>query len=106
MIIITHMMIESDTLCNRIAIVSEGKLKVIGSQQYLKNKFGPGYILHLNLVHNGHDYQERAMAFVRRQLHPDARLGIRQVKTLHVSTSLPRVLKLERSMRSHACTRF
>jgi hypothetical protein len=66
---------------------------VIGTQQYLKNKFGSGYILHLNVVHSGHDHQERAMAFVRKQLHPDAHLGIRQAKTLHVS--LRQNLKLE-----------
>ena len=36
LIITTHMMIEADTLCSRIAIVSKGKLKVIGTQQHLK----------------------------------------------------------------------
>jgi ABC-type multidrug transport system ATPase subunit len=35
-IITTHMMIEADTLCSRIAIVAKGNLKVIGSQQHLK----------------------------------------------------------------------
>jgi ATP-binding cassette subfamily A (ABC1) protein 5 len=93
MIITAHMMIEADTLCNQIAIVSKGKLNVIGTQQYLKNKFGSGYILQLNLVHSGHDHQECAMTFVCKRLHPDAHLGIRRAKTLHVS--LPRNLKLE-----------
>jgi ABC-type multidrug transport system ATPase subunit len=35
-IITTHTMIEADTLCSRIAIVSKGKLKVVGDQQHLK----------------------------------------------------------------------
>jgi ABC-type multidrug transport system ATPase subunit len=93
MIITAHMMIEADTQCNGIAIVSKGKLNVIGTQRYLKNKFGSGYILQLNLVHSGHDHQECAMTFVCKRLHPDAHLGIRRAKTLHVS--LPRNLKLE-----------
>ena len=35
-IITTHQMIEADTLCSRIAIISKGRLKVIGTQQHLK----------------------------------------------------------------------
>ncbi|EEC45337.1 predicted protein, partial [Phaeodactylum tricornutum CCAP 1055/1] len=35
-IITTHMMIEADTLCNRIAIMKKGKLAVVGTQQTLK----------------------------------------------------------------------
>ena len=94
MIITTHMMIEADTLCNRIAIVAHGKLVVVSTQQHLKNKFGDGYVLQLNLVHSSPEYQERAMDFVRKRLHPDARLGIRQAKTLHVN--LPRGVSLEK----------
>jgi ABC-type multidrug transport system ATPase subunit len=98
MIITTHLMIEADTLCNRIAIVARGKLVVVGTQQHLKNKFGDGYILQLNLVHSSLEHQERAMNFVRKYLHEDARLGIRQAKTLHVN--LPRNIKLERVFRA------
>ena len=35
-IITTHMMLEADALANRIAIVSKGSLKVVGTQQHLK----------------------------------------------------------------------
>lgn len=94
MIITTHMMIEADTLCNRIAIVANGKLVVVGTQQHLKNKFGDGYVLQLNLVRSSPEHQERAMDFVRKHLHPDAKLGIRQAKTLHVN--LPRDCSLEK----------
>lgn len=93
MIITTHMMIEADTLCDRIAIVADGKLVVIGTQQHLKDKFGDGYVLQLNLVHNSPDHLERAMTFVRTRLHPEARLTSRQVKTLHFN--LPHDINLE-----------
>ena len=97
-IITTHMMIEADTLCNRIAIVAGGRLKVVGNQQHLKSKFGDGYILQLNLVHSSTEHQERAMNFVQKYLHADATLGIRQAKTLHVN--LPRNIKLEQVFRA------
>ena len=93
MIITTHMMIEADTLCDRIAIIADGKLVVVGTQQHLKDKFGDGYVLQLNLVHNSPEHLERAMTFVRRRLHPEARLTGRQVKTLHFN--LPRTVNLE-----------
>ena len=86
-------MIEADTLCDRIAIVAHGKLVVVGTQQHLKDKFGDGYVLQLNLVHNSAEHLERAMTFVRTRLHPEARLTSRQVKTLHFN--LPRNINLE-----------
>jgi ABC-type multidrug transport system ATPase subunit len=91
-IITTHMMIEADTLCDRIAIISNGKLKVVGTQQHLKNNFGSGYLLQLNLLNRSSE--DRAMAFVRKHLHPKATIGGRQGKTLRVN--LPQDLKLER----------
>ena len=86
-------MIEADTLCDRIAIVADGKLIVVGTQQHLKDKFGDGYVLQLNLVHNSPEYLDRATTFVRTRLHPEARLTSRQVKTLHFN--LPRDINLE-----------
>jgi ABC-type multidrug transport system ATPase subunit len=41
-VITTHSMEEADSLCNRIGIVCIGKLRAIGSQVHLKNKFGAG----------------------------------------------------------------
>ena len=87
------MMIEADTLCDRIAIVAHGKLVVVGTQQYLKNKFGDGYVLQVNLIHNSPEHQQRAVDFVRTRLHPDARLDSRQVKTLNFN--LPRTINRE-----------
>ena len=41
----THFMDEADYLGDRIAIMAGGKLVALGSNVYLKNKFGVGYIL-------------------------------------------------------------
>jgi len=43
----THFMDEADYLGDRIGIMSEGKLKCLGSSIYLKNQFGVGYNLTL-----------------------------------------------------------
>jgi len=93
-IITTHMMIEADTLCNRIAIIGQGKLKVVATQQHLKDKYGSGYILQLNLIRSSQENQDKAMAFVRNHLHEDAILDNKQAKTLHVH--LPRRTNLTR----------
>ena len=97
-IITTHMMIEADTLCNRIAIVSDGKLKVVATQQHLKDKFGSGYILQLNLVRSTQAHQDSAMAFAKKYLHKNAKLDIKQAKTLHVH--LPRDINLDKVFRA------
>ncbi len=41
----THFMEEADTLGDRIAIMSEGKLRCAGSSLFLKTRYGAGYIL-------------------------------------------------------------
>lgn len=87
------MMMEAETLCDHIAILADGKLVMVGEQQYLKEKFGEGYLLQLNLVHNSPDQMEQALTFVQTRLHPDARLTSRQVKTLHFH--LPQSINLK-----------
>ena len=91
-IITTHMMTEADTLCNRIAIVGQGKLKVVGTQQHLKDMYGAGYLLQLNLIQSSQAYQDKVMKFVRTHLHEEATLSHRQAKTLHVN--LPKDIDL------------
>ncbi|KAL3693440.1 hypothetical protein R1sor_007091 [Riccia sorocarpa] len=44
-VLTTHYMDEADLLCDRIAIMSEGRLRCCGSSLYLKAKFGVGYNL-------------------------------------------------------------
>lgn len=97
-VITTHMMLEADTLCNRIAIISKGELVVVATQQRLKDKFGSGYLLQLNLVQSSEENQEIAMTFAREQLHEGAALVTKQAKTLRVN--LPRDLDLKRAFAS------
>ena len=47
-VLTTHSMEEADVLCNRIAIVSDGVMKCIGSQVRLKMLYGGGYHLFVN----------------------------------------------------------
>jgi ABC-type multidrug transport system ATPase subunit len=91
-VITTHMMLEADILCSRIAIMSRGSLKVIDTQQALKDRFGSGYLLQLNLVKRSPEDEDKAMRFVREHLHEDAVLQTRQAKTLHIA--LPRDMDL------------
>ena len=44
-VLTTHYMDEADILCDRIAIMSEGRLRCCGSSLFLKSKFGVGYNL-------------------------------------------------------------
>lgn len=43
----THYMDEADILGDRIAIISNGQMKCVGSSLFLKNTFGEGYNLYL-----------------------------------------------------------
>lgn len=42
----THFMDEADVLADRVAILSEGRIKSFGSPLFLKNAYHTGYILH------------------------------------------------------------
>ena len=86
-------MIEADTLCNRIAIIANGELRVAVTQQHLKDEYGAWYVLQLNLVKSNEENREKAMSFVRERLHPGAVLDITQAKTLHVH--LPKDINLD-----------
>jgi ABC-type multidrug transport system ATPase subunit len=46
-VLTTHFMDEADLLGDRIAILSRGRLKCVGSSLFLKNRFGAGYSLTL-----------------------------------------------------------
>jgi len=82
-ILTTHMMIEADTLCSRIAIVSRGSLKVIGTNQYLKDKYGSGYLLQLNLAQSNEESITSALQYVRTNIHQNAKIATKHAKTLH-----------------------
>ena len=48
---------EADILADRIAIITEGKLRCIGTPLYLKNTFGEGY--RISLVTNSNEDHRR-----------------------------------------------
>lgn len=45
----THYLEEADVLSDRIAIIHQGKLQCCGSSLFLKNRFGSGYILTIDI---------------------------------------------------------
>jgi ABC-type multidrug transport system ATPase subunit len=49
MILTTHLMDEAETLCDRIGIILKGKIRCLGSQYKLKNNYGKGFKLCINL---------------------------------------------------------
>eukprot|EP01100_Stratorugosa_tubuloviscum_P010335 TRINITY_DN4406_c1_g2_i2.p1 TRINITY_DN4406_c1_g2~~TRINITY_DN4406_c1_g2_i2.p1 ORF type:complete len:802 (+),score=276.07 TRINITY_DN4406_c1_g2_i2:57-2462(+) len=59
-ILTTHSMEEADALCERIGIMTCGRLRCIGSSQHLKSKYGNGYQLSLKInliqLEDAHDY--------------------------------------------------
>ncbi|KAM9281114.1 ATP-binding cassette sub-family A member 10-like [Morus bassanus] len=48
-ILTTHYMEEAEAVCDRVAIMVSGQLRCIGSIQHLKNKFGKGYLLEIQV---------------------------------------------------------
>ncbi len=46
-VLTTHHLEEAEELADRIAIMSKGKLLIMGSAEFIKKKFGVGYILTL-----------------------------------------------------------
>ncbi|NXO86176.1 ABCAA protein, partial [Sitta europaea] len=52
-ILTTHYMEEVEAVCDRVAILVAGQLRCIGSIQYLKNKFGRGYLLEIKVKDPG-----------------------------------------------------
>jgi len=93
-IITTHMMLEADALCSRIAIVAKGSLKVIGTQQHLKDNYGSGYLLQLNLTHDNEQSVNSLLHFVKANIHEDAEIVAKQAKTIHIN--LPRDVNIQK----------
>lgn len=49
-VLTTHYMEEAEALCDRIAIMTKGNIRCVGTSTHLRNKFGSGYRLELRLV--------------------------------------------------------
>jgi len=63
-ILTTHSMEEADSLSNRIGIIVNGKLAILGSTQELKSTFGSSYTLEGSIT-PGNDMSDRAEAMKR-----------------------------------------
>lgn len=66
-VLTTHSMEEADTLCSRIAILTNQGIQCVGSQLHLKNKFGRGFLLSLKPNPN---VNMSATEFAQTHLHP------------------------------------
>jgi ABC-type multidrug transport system ATPase subunit len=49
-VLTTHSMEEAETLGDRIAVMSKGRLQTVGSSMFLKKRFGVGYQLTVDFV--------------------------------------------------------
>jgi ABC-type multidrug transport system ATPase subunit len=49
----THVLEDADGLCDRLAIMVDGRFACLGSSQHLKGRYGKGYSIELHLSHNG-----------------------------------------------------
>ena len=86
-------MIEADALCSRIAIVAKGSLKVVGTQQHLKDNYGSGYLLQLNLAYDNDQTVNSLLEFVQTNISKEAKIVTKQAKTVHIN--LPRDVNIQ-----------
>ena len=49
-ILTTHSMEECSALCTRLAIMVDGRLRCLGTEQHLKKRYGRGYQLEIRLT--------------------------------------------------------
>ncbi|KAL1523856.1 hypothetical protein AB1Y20_018777 [Prymnesium parvum] len=54
-ILTTHSMEECEALCTRVAVMTFGRLRCLGTPQHLKVKYGGGYILELRVTYDGRE---------------------------------------------------
>ncbi|VDO31137.1 unnamed protein product [Onchocerca flexuosa] len=73
----THCMDEADLLGDRIAIMVRGRLFCAGTSEFLKNRFGTGYLLSIDLVprqssHHSLTQKEQLLTIIRKHI-PETR---------------------------------
>ena len=49
MVLITQRIDEAELICDTIAMMDEGRFEDVGTPNYLKDKYGHGYILSIDL---------------------------------------------------------
>lgn len=62
-ILTTHAMEEADILSDRIAVISEGTLRCVGTGLYLKNRYGDGY--RLSIVVSKEDVEDMSVEVLK-----------------------------------------
>ena len=60
-ILTTHSMEECEALCGKMGIMVDGYFRCLGSGQHLKNKFGQGYQIEINVDPSGDEQQCQAL---------------------------------------------
>lgn len=90
-ILTTHFMDEADYLGDRIGIMGDGQMLCCGSNVFLKNKFGSGYLI--TFVKKSVDIDsERILASVRKHV-PDAQVVTNVVTDLAIKLPIKDVAK-------------
>ncbi|KYQ93670.1 ABC transporter A family protein [Tieghemostelium lacteum] len=72
-ILTTHSIEEADSLCNRVAIMVNGRLSCIGTPNHLKVKYGSGYQLDIEPITNEITQNRPLIDNYIRQLYPTAK---------------------------------
>ena len=93
-VISTHSMEEADTLCNRIAIISRGELRVSGTQEELKRQFGTGFTVTLTVTDPNYDVE----ALLTEKIDKDAAVKTRTGRVC--SCHVPKEVELARLFRA------
>merc|ERR1712038_574420 len=77
-ILTTHSMEEAEALCNKVAIMINGKIRCLGGVQHLKQKFLGGYTLSMSCKSQSSEREiDDAQNYVLRSISPDATLSER-----------------------------
>ncbi|GIY18801.1 ATP-binding cassette sub-family A member 3, partial [Caerostris extrusa] len=103
----THNMEECEALCNRLAIMVNGRFRCLGSIQHLKTKYGQGYSLIIKLKRedqNDHVSMEAIKKHVQTHLRganlKDDHQGMLQYHVVDSSITLSRLFKFMANMKT------
>ncbi|GFY44551.1 ATP-binding cassette sub-family A member 17 [Trichonephila inaurata madagascariensis] len=106
-ILTTHSMEESEALCNRLAIMVNGRFRCLGSIQQLKSKYGQGYTVIIKMKREHQDSQE-AMNTIKAHVQSnltganlkDDHQGMLQYHVVNPSITLSRLFKFMTNMKN------
>ncbi|GBN21315.1 ATP-binding cassette sub-family A member 3 [Araneus ventricosus] len=104
----THSMEESEALCNRLAIMVNGRFRCLGSIQQLKTKYGEGYTLIIKMKREDQDNAQRIgaiKAHIESNLQganlKDDHQGMLQYHVVNPSITLSHLFKFMSYMKTH-----